>query len=362
MLSRRFAYTQASNPLLCQTVLACILGFASIAALFCNPVPLHAQSVGVVPEKPNQCPSGSSYVWLQTDDEDKPNHSSRSGWTGATMQNWSGTATRLGFCTVPGNFFKPHPMFSYAVLLLDSGCPQGSVRIRREFDTENKNNNSQHGGNIFPNSHKNKPRGDTFYRMYFCHFPKGGQVDPSFSREHYFPNFNVPYGVLAPGSPEWTLAAGTVSIDDEDDNNQNFYGYEKPLPGGVAKLEQYKSCGAIPFNGVCEWISGDKNTVLQLSKVSSGTECKTSKEIAGPDIMLLSCCEGKLGTQAEPGYKYSWSPAVGLSCTQCAQPTVKAPQSEQLYTLEVTCPSGSHSISQVKVTGIWLPSGWGDCC
>jgi len=63
--------------------------------------------VGVIPKNQNLCPAGSEYITIYMDDEDKPNTSYMSGWTGATSHQFSDhvDGTRLGFCRVRGEDF-----------------------------------------------------------------------------------------------------------------------------------------------------------------------------------------------------------------------------------------------------------------
>ncbi len=42
-----------------------------------------AHDVGIIPNQANDCPPGSEYVLIHTDDEDNNNNSNTSGWTGA---------------------------------------------------------------------------------------------------------------------------------------------------------------------------------------------------------------------------------------------------------------------------------------
>jgi len=75
---------------------------------------------------------------------------------------------------------------------------------------------------------------------------------------------------------------------------------------------------------------------------------------AGTDVSR--CSNGSpvmIGTPAQTGISYSWSPSTGLSCTDCAQP-MASPSSTQTYTLTVmrdapTCSSSSNDMVTVTV-------------
>ncbi|MEO8788592.1 MAG: SBBP repeat-containing protein [Chitinophagaceae bacterium] len=60
---------------------------------------------------------------------------------------------------------------------------------------------------------------------------------------------------------------------------------------------------------------------------------------AGPDTVTCPGVPIKIGTPAISGVTYSWSPAIGLSCATCAQPTVLNPTTTTVYTLTVTYPA-----------------------
>lgn len=75
---------------------------------------------------------------------------------------------------------------------------------------------------------------------------------------------------------------------------------------------------------------------------------------AGPDVSLCSGAPGSLGNNPVAGYSYSWSPAVGLSATNVANPSVTIPNNtaaplDQTYTLTTTF-NGCSTSDQVTVT------------
>ena len=68
---------------------------------------------------------------------------------------------------------------------------------------------------------------------------------------------------------------------------------------------------------------------------------------AGPD---RSICAGRSATlTGSGGLIYAWSPATGLSCTDCASPTA-SPSSTTTYTLTITDQYGCQDTDQVTVT------------
>lgn len=81
-------------------------------------------------------------------------------------------------------------------------------------------------------------------------------------------------------------------------------------------------------------------------------------EYAGPAAGPL--CPGEtaqLGTTAVPNASYSWSPATGLSCTTCANPTVTAGATSQTYSVTVSYPGCSTPVTDnVTVSVNTLPS------
>lgn len=314
-----------------------------------------AVRVGVIPEVSGQCPKGSSYHWIKMDDEDDDNASATGGWVGAITQDNIGiSGTQFEFCSVPGVEFRRHPALPYGVIHLGDQCPSGSFPIARVFHNERFDNRNAASAGIFPSYQTKNNR--TVLRM--CHFPPFGSTIPGGSKEAYFPSFDVPYGVFAPRDAAWVLRSGVVHTDDQDsafndnrylvyDSNHNIVATTKGPPGGV------------------DYLRGRENTTITVAKVSSG--CVGAEELVGQDAR--SCCLGvAIGSAKRPGYEYEWSPAAGLSCTTCSQPSVTSTssppggihlpgKSRQVYTLRVTCPTGRTSFADVTVE-FFYPS----CC
>jgi large repetitive protein len=80
---------------------------------------------------------------------------------------------------------------------------------------------------------------------------------------------------------------------------------------------------------------------------------------AGSDVTICNGASILLGgTPAGSGagtLSYSWSPATGLSCTNCPNPTLTA-TSNQTYTLTVTSSLGCTDDNTVNITVAPLPT------
>jgi hypothetical protein len=164
--------------------------------------------VGIIPEVSGQCPIGSEFEIISTDDEDTHNSSSVSGWAG-DISHYS-TGTTFGFCRVDGNQFHSLPSRDYAVLQLDATCPTGAKSMLRVFDDEHNHNNNWSSGNISPSSQSVTNQ----TCMVFCFFPAG--VTPTMSS---FPNLHVAYGVFAAPPSLMGQPTGFLHVDDNDGSN-----------------------------------------------------------------------------------------------------------------------------------------------
>jgi len=191
-----------------------------------------AVDVGILPGAQG-CPPGSERIEIYMDDQDdkknifgkvtSPNTSSQSGWVGLTG---SYKNTTWVFCRIKNaeNLFKSWYVPSaptsvteliqnqYAVLQLDSSCPNGSLSFYHAFNDENSGNKTRVlMGNIYPNS----ASGDTV--LNFCLFHPSSYFDPlSMSR---FPELGIEYGVFAHSTFKGALATGYVYSDGEDNSS-----------------------------------------------------------------------------------------------------------------------------------------------
>lgn len=228
--------------------------------------------VGIIPETSSGCPVGSDYIIISMDDEDKKNISFVSGWTGGISRYSTGTT--FGFCRVDGNRFGAHSQNDYAVLLLGSTCPPGSVRIDRVFDNEDNSphNNWSSPADIYPNSinHNVKATGLPFpfdTKMSFCFF----RADPFLGFLSPFPDdLYVPYGVFAAPSSAW-FATGVVQTDDEDTKKKktNFDSTSTSDPFAADRFAKiiFGTDTGTPLEG--------RNTKLLVAKVAEKTPCTT---------------------------------------------------------------------------------------
>ncbi len=175
--------------------------------------------VGIIPNSANVCPSGSSALSIYTDDEDGTNDNvnSRYGWIGATE---SGANTRLYFCKVCANRFKPLStssdyVYHYAVLKLSANCPAGSVEFGKTLDNEDYRNENSYWGDIWPNA-----QDENYTHLKFCMFRSGSTTMSA------FPDLGVAYGVFAGANFHSNYVIpdrGGVFTDDQDGNNGNSY-------------------------------------------------------------------------------------------------------------------------------------------
>jgi Secretion system C-terminal sorting domain len=74
-----------------------------------------------------------------------------------------------------------------------------------------------------------------------------------------------------------------------------------------------------------------------------------SPTITAPDKTICYGSTATIGVAALPGVSYSWSPAAGLSCSNCAQP-IASPATTTNYTVTATYPGGCNATDNVLVT------------
>ncbi|PMD92521.1 hypothetical protein BWI97_20785 [Siphonobacter sp. BAB-5405] len=97
---------------------------------------------------------------------------------------------------------------------------------------------------------------------------------------------------------------------------------------------------------VTDPVSGctDADTVVLRNTAATG-------EYAGQSVTTCQGVPVTLGRQAEPLAQYAWSPATGLSCTTCANPTVTNPTATTTYTVQVSYPGCNTPLTdQITVT------------
>jgi len=107
-------------------------------------------------------------------------------------------------------------------------------------------------------------------------------------------------------------------------------------------------------------IATPESTTTYTVHVSSG-KCHDSARVtivvqplpqadAGDDARICKDGNVRIGTPAVPGYRYRWTPAIGLSDATIAQPFASPSSGTTLYTLTVTSPAGCTATDSVTVT------------
>jgi large repetitive protein len=96
---------------------------------------------------------------------------------------------------------------------------------------------------------------------------------------------------------------------------------------------------------------------ITVSVVQGNAQCSAD---AGPDTVVCIGAGVQIGAlptagSGSPVITYSWSPATGLSCTNCEHP-VASPLTNQTYTLTVTDGSGCTATDDVTVTALNVPT------
>ena len=132
--------------------------------------------------------------------------------------------------TFPSGFIKfrycsfdyeelPRARYDYAVLSLDSECPEGSYRFARVHDTENDDNANDFSGPIWPNIVDDE---EDVARLEYCFVPKNSSAPP------IYPFVNAGMGVFAKYSDSYATYS-KIDIDDENDDNENeWIWYDTP--------------------------------------------------------------------------------------------------------------------------------------
>ena len=119
------------------------------------------------------------------------------------------------FCAVD-TVALPQARYDYAVLSLDSECPEGSYRVSRKHDTEDDENANSYSGQIWPN----KTNYDNHNaKLYYCFVPKNSSAPSSL-----YPFVDGEFGVFGRYSNS-IVGYHKLVIDDEDDDNSNVWKY-----------------------------------------------------------------------------------------------------------------------------------------
>jgi hypothetical protein len=126
----------------------------------------------------------------------------------------------------------------------------------------------------------------------------------------------------------------------------------------------WSPAGAPWQNGTNEFMAQPEvlvatNLTFTLTATNTVTGCVTvdavnvvinnTPTISAPDVTICFGSSDTIGVAALPGVNYSWSPAAGLSCTNCAQP-IASPAATTVYTVTATYPGGCTAVDNVTVT------------
>jgi len=122
------------------------------------------------------------------------------------------------------------------------------------------------------------------------------------------------------------------------DRNVHRIGYLL-MQGNAALLRQYGDDQYAKENVKMYFWIGDP-----ALEVGVPYHCDGSGADAGADAEIMEGESVVIGSEAQPGKTYSWSPEAGLSCTDCAQPTA-SPVQTTTYTL-----AASNDCSRVEDT------------
>jgi hypothetical protein len=137
--------------------------------------------------------------------------------------------TRLTFCRVDGQLFKPFPGdgtpgSSYALLQLGERCPHGSVSVAKSINNDDELRRNGFLGEIKPNQSSNGGQTGTLTKLFFCLFPPAEEaVSETLSA---FPELGFLYGVFHDFEgfqPSWVLAKHWLRSDDESSTEHNAY-------------------------------------------------------------------------------------------------------------------------------------------
>jgi hypothetical protein len=146
--------------------------------------------------------------------------------------------------------------------------------------------------------------------------------------------------VTANAGPDWTVCNGAIlSIGTADPSNGVWTYKWSP------ESDWYNSTSDTAKPELIALVT--QELILLVTDPVTGCSVRdTVNIIVNDDYMLptfqdTAICKGKsvaIGMQPLEGFSYSWSPATGLSCTDCANPTA-SPTETTFYTLSAT-PSG----------------------
>jgi hypothetical protein len=132
------------------------------------------------------------------------------------------STTRLSFCRVDGQLFKPfigNQAFAYAVLKLGQQCPPGAVDVIKDINNDDAARQNGALGDLGPNQSHGAAT-----QLHFCVFP--AVDDPNVDTLSSFPNLGFVYGVFHDFEgfqPPWVRAKHWKLSDDESGGTLNEY-------------------------------------------------------------------------------------------------------------------------------------------
>ena len=136
---------------------------------------------------------------------------------GVTVTNTS-KRVKFKYCAID-TVALPQARYDYAVLSLDSLCPEGSYRFARRHDTEDNENANASTGQIWPNNVK---YGDKDAMLYYCFVPKNS------SAPNIHPFNDAGFAVFGKRTDSFVDYL-KLRIDDEDSNNVSSWNwYDAP--------------------------------------------------------------------------------------------------------------------------------------
>ncbi len=132
---------------------------------------------------------------------------------GVTVANTS-KRVKFKYCAID-TVALPQARYDYAVLSLDSLCPEGSYRFARLHDTEDNENANASTGQIWPNDVKYEGKDA---KLYYCFVPKKS------SASNIHPFVDAGFAVFGKRTDSFVDYL-KIRIDDEDTNNNSSWSW-----------------------------------------------------------------------------------------------------------------------------------------
>lgn len=132
--------------------------------------------------------------------------------------------------------------------------------------------------------------------------------------------------------------------------------------GGVSYL--WSPGSTLSNTTIASPVATPTSTTTYTLQVTDANGCSNTDQLTVTVLPLPTAnagndqaiCEGEPTTlSATGGVSYLWSPGTGLSCTQCASPTL-IPQTNTTYTVQVTDAFGCQDSDTVRITVTPLPA------